>query len=106
MILTYKNKILVAVDKLIDSGTKHDNWLVDEIEITTTELYQWIREIETMKDREKLVSLKKMFATKGGSIFEFFALDHNFVDKWHKREYSVFYRDIKLRLVEMERTTL
>ena len=110
MLLTYKNKQLMFLDRLIETGRKQLYGIIEEVEMTPKELFELIREIESQPDRDERQQIKSRFSVEGednsANIFNFFKLDTDFVDNWKKRVYTVTYREVVLRLVDNIRKPL
>lgn len=110
MLLTIKNKTLIGIDRSIEAANKQPGAIINEVEIDTAELFNLIREIEITEDDEQRKDIRSRFRVKStdntASIFDFFNLSFNFVEKWVKREYIVTYRGERLQLVRHHRKHL
>jgi len=81
---------------------------VNEFELTPKDLFCVMSELDSPEMRDKRSDYRKRFRVESednsANIFDFFSLKREFVDKWVKREYSVKYEGVPLKLVEDDRT--
>lgn len=100
----------MVIDRLIDSAGRHEFGIINEIEITTSDLFQLITEIDAPEFAELRKDFRGKFKVESedntANLFDFFALKADFVDNWFKREYIVTYKGVPLRLLKENRAHL
>ena len=100
----------MTFDSLLERAKKYPYGILNEFEITPSDLFQIVTELDAPEMREHRAEFKNRFKVysddNSANIFDFFAVKRNFVDKWFKREYVVEYEGVPLRLVEEDRTSL
>ena len=108
--LTFKNRTLMVIDRLINEAGHHEFGIVKEIELTTSDLFQMITEIDAPEFAELRKDFRGKFKVESedntANLFDFFALKTHFVDKWFEREYDVTYKGVPLRLLKENRAHL
>ena len=112
--LTLKNKSLEAFDRLLDQAAKRPFAIINEFEITPLDLFLIVTELDSPEMEDRRAEFRSRFNVETvdntddaeATIFDFFSLKREFVDKWVKSEYSVIYQGVPIRLVEDDRTRL
>jgi hypothetical protein len=115
IVLTLKNKSLEALDRLLNQANKREFAIVNEFELTPSDLFCIITELDspemkaaemTEKRKEYRSRFKVESKDNSANIFDFFSLKRDFVDKWFKREYTVTYQGVPLHLLRENRSRL
>lgn len=103
----------MGLDAVLAHAEKQEFAIVNEIELTTADLFCLITELDSQELKEIPKTWKEYrnrFKVESeddsANIFDFFALKHEFVERWFKREYTVTYEGVPLRLVEHNRKNL
>jgi len=100
----------MVMDRLINEAGRHGFGIINEIELTTADLFMLITEIDSPEFTELRKDFRGKFKVESedntANLFDFFALKAEFVDNWFKREYIVTYRGVPLRLLEENRARL
>ena len=100
----------MGLDRLIRDASRLEFGVINEIEITTSDLFQMITEIDAPEFAEFRKDYRSQFKVESddnsANLFDFFALKKDFVDNWFNRVYNVNYKGVSLRLLKENRTTL
>ena len=110
LVLTFKNRTLMGLDRLIRDANRHQYGIIREIEITNKDLFCLITELEAPEMIDYRADVRSRFKVESSdntaNLFDFFALKFDFVDRWVKREYIVTYKGVRLTLFKENRATL